>query len=218
MSKKSYAIFGLGTFGTQLALELTRSGNKVLVCDIARPRVDDICDKVAEAVVADVSNADAVRELDVSKFDAVILGMSSHFEKQVLALTLLRQEGARRILAKATSDIQEQVLYRLGADRVIQPDQDAAETLARHLSLVNISDFFEFKGYAIAEVVVPGALAGSTLRALDLRNRFNITVLLLRRAESSEETEPGPDIVLDKGDQLTVFGRREAILELFKEE
>ena len=214
MSQKSYAIFGLGTFGTQLALELARSGNKVLVCDIARPRVDDISDKVDEAVVADVSNADAVRELAVSKFDAVILGMSSHFEKQVLALTLLKQEGAKRILAKATSDIQEQVLYRLGADKVIQPDQDAAETLARRLNLVNISDFFEFKGYAIAEVAVPDAFAGSTLRSLDLRNRFHVTVLLLR--SGGAESTPGPDIVLEKGDQLTVFGSSESIKELFK--
>ena len=218
MGKNNYAIFGLGSFGSKLALELTRAGNNVLVCDIAQNRIDDICDKVAEAVVADVSNADAVRELDVGKFDAVILGMSSHFEKQVLALTLLKQEGAKRVLAKANSDIQERILYRLGADEVIQPEQVVAERLARRLSLVNISDFFEFKGYAIAEVVVPGALAGSTLRALDLRNRFHVTVLLLRRAESSEETSPGPDIVLDKGDQLTVFGSREAILELFKEE
>ena len=218
MSKNNYAIFGLGSFGTKLAVELTRVGHNVLVCDISQLRVDDICDKVAEAVVADVSNPDAVRELDVGKFDAVILGMSSHFEKQVLALTLLKQEGARRILAKANSDIQEQVLYRLGADEVIQPDQTAAERIARRLALVNISDFFEYKGYAIAEVVVPGALAGSTLRTLDLRNRFQITVLLLRRAESSEEIAPGPDIVLDKGDQMTVFGSREAILDLFKEE
>ena len=218
MSKNNYAIFGLGSFGYKLALELTRAGNNVLVCDIAQNRIDDICDKVAEAVVADVSNADAVRELDVGKFDAVILGMSSHFEKQVLALTHLKQEGAKRVLAKANSDTQERILYRLGADEVIQPEQVVAERLAQRLSLVNISDFFEFKGYAIAEVVVPGALAGSTLRALDLRNRFHITVLLLRRAESSEETSPGPDIVLDKGDQLTVFGSREAILELFKEE
>jgi trk system potassium uptake protein TrkA len=197
---------------------LSKSGNNVLVCDINRNRVDSICDKVTDAVVADVSNADAVRELDVSKFDAVILGMSSFFEKQVLALTLLKQEGARRVLAKATSDIQERILYRLGADEVIQPEQVVAERLSRRLSLANVSDLFEFKGSAIAEVVVPGGLSGSTLRELDLRNRYNITVLLLRRAGSSEEVSPAPDAVLAKGDQLTVFGSQKDILELFKEE
>ena len=187
MSKNSYAVFGLGSFGSKLALELSEAGNNVLVCDIAQNRVDDICDKVAEAVVADVSNADAVRELDVGKFDAVILGMSSHFEKQVLALTLLKQEGAKRVLAKAVSDIQERILYRLGADEVIQPEKDVASRLAQRLSLANISDIFEFKGSAIAEVLVPAALAGSTLRELDLRNRYHVTVLLLRKPESAEE-------------------------------
>ena len=220
MSKKSYAIFGLGSFGSKLALELTDAGHHVLVCDISQMRINDFCDKVAEAVAADVSNADAVHDLDVGKFDAVILGMSSHFEKQILALALLKQEGAKRIIAKANSDIQEQVLYRLGADRVIQPDQAAAETLARDLglTLVSVNGMIEFEGYAIIEVVVSGELAGSTLRSLDLRNRHHITVLLLRRAESDEKIPPGPDIVLNKGDQLTVFGSREAILELFKEE
>ena len=221
MSKKNYAIFGLGSFGSKLALELTHAGHNVLVCDISQVRIDDFCDKVAEAVVADVSNADAVRELDVGKkFDAVILGMSSHFEKQVLALNNLKQENAKRIIAKANSDVQEQVLYRLGADQVIQPDQAAAEKLVQDmtLTLTSVNGFYEFEGYAITEVVVTGELAGSTLRALDLQNRHHITVLLLRRAESSEKIPPGPDIVLNKGDQLTVFGSREVILELFKEE
>jgi len=218
MGKNSYAIFGLGSFGSKLAVELSKTGNNVLVCDINPTRVDEYCDKVSEAVVLDASSADAIRELDVSKFDAVILGMSSHFEKQVLALTLLKQEGAKRILVKANTDIQERILYRLGADEVIQPEQDVAERLSRRLSLVSISDLFEFKGFAIAEVVVPGSLSGSTLRELDLSKRYHITVLLLRKAGSAEETAPGPDVILDKGDQMTVFGTQSAIIELFRKE
>ncbi len=165
MSKNSYAIFGLGSFGGKLAVELSRAGHTVLVCDVNQSKVDDYSSKVAEALVCDVSNADAVKELNVSKFDAVILGMSSFFEKQVLALTLLKQEGAKRVLAKAVSDIQERILYRLGADEVIQPEKDVAARLARRLSLTNISDVFEFKGSAIAEVQVPTTLAGRSLRA-----------------------------------------------------
>ncbi|MBP5531086.1 MAG: TrkA family potassium uptake protein [Lentisphaeria bacterium] len=144
--------------------------------------------------------------------------MSSFFEKQVLALTLLKQEGAKRVLAKAVSDIQERILYRLGADEVIQPEKDVASRLARRLSIANISDIVDFKGSAIAEVQVPGSLSGKTLRELDLRNRYNITVLLIRNPESSEETPPTPDLVLEKGDTLTVFGGREEIVKLFKKE
>ena len=214
----SYAILGLGSFGTKLAASLSRLGNTVLVCDIDPVRVDEMRDKVAEAVIADVSNQEVVRDLGVHKFDVIILGMSSHFEDQVLALTHLKQEGAKKIIAKATTNVQERILYRLGADEVIQPEQDVAERLSRRLTWHNISDIFEFKGAAIAEVIIPQFLSGKTLLELDLRNRYNVTVLLLRKSGSSENMPTGPGTRLEKGDQVTVFGSRQAIIDLFKEE
>ena len=218
MSRNSYAVFGLGSFGGKLALELSRAGHTVLASDIDQNRVDEFCTKVAQAVACDVSNPDVLRDLDVSKFDAVILCMSSFFEKQVLALQMLKTDGAKRVLAKAASDIQEKILYRLGADEVIQPEEDAAARLARRLSMANIRDIMDFKGSAIAEVTVPDPLTGQTLRELDLRNKHNITVLLVRKPESTEEMHPTPDMVLKKGDTLTVFGGREEIIQLFKKE
>ena len=214
----SYAILGLGSFGSKLAISLSKLGNTVLVCDVDPVRIDDIRDKVAEAVIADVSNPDAVKELGVSKFNVIILGMSSHFEDQILALTHLKQEGASKIIAKATSDVQEKILYRLGANEVIQPEQDVAERLSRRLTWHNISDIIDFKGAAIAEVIVPGRLSGKSLLELDLRNRYNVTVLLLRKSGSTENIPTGPGTVLEKGDQLTVFGSRQSIIELFKED
>ena len=217
MARNSYAIFGLGSFGSKLAIELSNAGNTVLVCDINQQRVDDLRDKVTQAVIADVSNEETVKELNVSKFDAVILSMSSYFEKQVLALTLLKQEGVRRVLAKANTNIQEKILFRLGADEVIQPEQDVAYRLSRRLSLSNISDMFDFKGSAIAEVIVPGHLGGKTLKELDLRNKHQVTVLLLRKPGSTEELPTGPATLLERGDQLTVFGNQQSIINLFKE-
>lgn len=214
--RSNYAVFGLGSFGSKLAVELSRANNNVVVVDVNKNRVDECRDKVAEAIVADVSNEDVIHELDVKKFDAVILGMSSHFEDQVLALTLLKQEGAKKVYAKANTVIQERILYRLGADEIIQPEQDVAERLARRLTLDNISDMFEFKGSAIAEVKVPEHLADKTLRELDLRNRYHITVLLICRPGGSEEDIWSPDTELKLGDQLTVFGSKRSIIELFK--
>ena len=152
----------------------------------------------------------------MDKFDAVILGMSSYFESQVLALTLLKQSGAKKVIIKSKSAIQEKILYRLGADEVIQPELDVASRLARRLSLANISDIFEFKGSAIADVIAPPELIGQPLRKLDLRNRFNITILVIRDASGANEKATGPDTVLDEGDQLTVFGSQQAIIDLFK--
>ncbi|MCQ2378652.1 MAG: TrkA family potassium uptake protein [Victivallaceae bacterium] len=217
MGKNNYAVFGLGSFGTKLALELSGAGNTVMVCDVSSERVEEVRDKVTDAVIADVTHEDAVRELNVGKFDAVILGMSSYFEKQVLALTLLKQEGARRILVKATSDIQERILYRLGADEVIQPDLDVARHLSRRLSLANVTDLFSFKGSAIAEVLVPEKLAGKTLKELNLRGQYHVTVLLFKKTNSTENVQPGPDTMLEQGDTLTVFGDQNSILKLFTE-
>ena len=217
MARNHYAVLGLGSFGAKLAVALARAGNTVLVVDIDQQRVDDLRDKVTEAIIADVSNEEVVRELNVRKFDAVILGMSSHFEDQVLALTLLKQEGVRKVIVKANTTIQERILFRLGADEVFQPEQDVAERLARRLTMDNITDLFEFKGSAIAEVTVPEQLSGQSLRQMDLRNRFNVTVLLMRKPGGSAETVMTPDTLLEKGDQLTVFGSQKSIIELFKE-
>lgn len=216
MAKNCYAVFGAGSFGAKLALALTNEGHDVLVCDRSAAKIDEIRDQVADAVIGDVSNEGTVRELNVSKFDAVILGMSSYFEDQVLALTLLKQEGAKKVIVKSGSPIQERILYRLGADEVIQVDLDVATRLARRLSLANIADIFEFKGSAIADVSVPAELSGIPLSKLDIRNKYNITILVIRDADGVSDRAIGPDTVLAEGDQLTVFGDRQSIIELFK--
>ena len=216
MARNSYAVFGVGSFGSKLALALVAGGNAVLVCDRDAGRIEELRDKVDDALIGDVSNEETIRELNVSKFDAVILGMSSYFEDQVLALTLLKQEGAKKVIVKSGSPIQEHILYRLGADEVIQVDLDVATRLARRLSLANIADIFEFKGSAIADVSVPEELAGIPLKELDLRNKYNITILIIRDASGVNEKAIGPETVLSEGDQLTVFGDQQAIIELFK--
>ena len=217
MAKNSYAVIGLGAFGEKLASELSLNGHTVFVCDINPRKIDDIKDKVTRAVVADVSNEETIKELNVSKFDCVFLGMSSVLDKQILALTYLKQEGAKKVVVKAKTDIQESILYRLGANQVIQPEQDVAERLARRLSFDNISDLIEFRGFALAEVKVPLSLSGKSLKELNLRGTHQITVLLLRKKGSILDEPTGPDTVLDEGDRLTVFGSQYQIEDLFKE-
>ena len=214
--KGAYAVFGAGSFGSKVATELSEAGHNVVVVDCDREAVMAIREKVTEALVADVSNPDVIKELDVKKYDAVIVGMSSHFEDLILALTLLKQEGAKNIYVKCNSAIQKRILLRLGADHVIQPDQDVAERLCAQLSMSNVTDMFEFKGSAIAEVTVPAELAGKSLRQLDLRNRYHITILLMRKPGGSEEDIWSPDVILEKGDLLTVFGSKRSIVELFE--
>ncbi len=216
MKESNYAVFGLGAFGSKLARELHAAGSNVVAVDSDRVRVEELKDTITECIIADASSLEVIKELNVKKFDAVILGMSSHFEDQVLALTYLKQEGAKKVYAKASSDVQGRILSRLGADEIIQPDYDVAERLSRRLTMDNITDMFDFKGSAIAEVFVPEEMDGKSLRELDLRNRYNITVLLIRKPGGTPESIWNPDTRLVKGDQLTVFGSEKSILELFQ--
>lgn len=214
--KGAYAVFGAGSFGAKVAEELSAAGHHVVVVDNDREAIMAIRDKVTEALVADVSNPDVIKELDVKKFNAVIMGMSSHFEALILALTLVKQEGAAKIYAKANTALQKRILLRLGADMVIQPDQDVAERLCKRLSMSHITDMFEFKGSYIAEVGIPEEMVNKTIRELDLRNRCNIIVLLVKKPGQEISTVWDPDMVLQEDDRLTVIGKEKAILEVFK--
>lgn len=214
--KGAYAVLGAGSFGSTVATELSEAGHHVVVIDRDRDAVSAIREKVTEALVADVSNPDVIRELDIKKFDAVIMGMSSHFEDLILALTIIKQEGAKNIYVKANSDIQKRILLRLGADRVIQPDKDVAERLCAKLSMSKVSDMFEFKGSFIAEVGIPDKMVNKTIRSLNLRNRFNITILLLKKPGQEMTTVWDPNMVLQSEDRLIVIGAEKAITEVFK--
>ena len=215
-SRNCFAVFGLGAFGRHLAQELHELHNHVTVVDIDRDRVNELRDEVDEAIIADASSEEVICEMDVKKFTAVILGMSSHFEAQLLALTYLKNEGVKKVYAKAGSDIQQKILSRLGADEIIQPEQDAAKRLAEQLTLDNIFDLVEFKGFAIAEVSVPPEMVGKTLRQLDLRNQYNINVLLIRKSDGGQESNWTPDTKLEEGDKLMVFGDEQSILAKFR--
>ena len=214
--KGAYAVFGAGSFGSKVAEELSKAGHHVVVVDSDREAVMAIRERVTEALVADVSNPDVIRELNVKKFDGIIMGMSSHFEDLILALTLVKQEGAGKVYAKANSAIQKRILLRLGADTVIQPDQDVAERLCARLSMSNIEDMFEFKGSFIAEVGIPARMVRKTIRELDLRNTSNITILLVKKPGQEMTTVWDPNMVLEADDRMVVIGGEKAIIEVFK--
>ncbi len=214
--KRSFAILGLGVFGTALAKKLRSDGHYVLVVDISRSKIEAIKDKVSEAIIADVSNENVIKELEIAKFDTIFLGMSKFFEKAILAMTMLTQEKAKYVIAKAQNDIQKQILEKLGANEVIQPDIDMAFRLSRRLSMPHIEDMFEFKGSSIATVTVKDDMNNRSIRDIDFRKRFNITVVLYR-SKDSLDAHPvwDPDIVLLTGDELTVIGREDDIMKAF---
>lgn len=213
---KDIVVVGLGVFGREIAIQLEKKGNHVLAVDLNPDDVDRIKDHVTGAVVADVTDEDALKELEISKFDLVILGIGSNFEQLVLGATHLKRLKVKYIIARATTEIQKEILLRIGADEVILPEKQSAVHLAARISVPNILEYLELdKDINLTEIHVDHRLAGKTLVEVDLRQKYHITALILKRKGQQPKIISNPDITLMIDDCLVVFGKQEDIEHYF---
>ncbi len=214
--KKNIAVIGLGIFGHEIAICLEQKGNSVLAVDISPDEVAAIKDHVTAAVVADITDEEALQELDVTRFDMIILGLGENFEELVLGITYLKKMEAEHIIARATTEIQQEILLRIGADEVILPEKQSAAHLAARINVPNIMEFLELdKEINLTEIHVDQRLAGKTLVELDLRQKHHITALVLKRNGQQPKIITRPDITLMLDDCLVVVGRQDDIERYF---
>jgi trk system potassium uptake protein len=216
MKKKEVAVIGLGVFGYNVAVQLEKKGYKVLAVDRDRQGVERIKDQVTAAVIADVADENALAQLDIGKFDIVILGLGSSLEHMVLAVTHLKRQGVKWIIARAGTEIQEEILLKVGADEVVMPERQSARRLADFIALPNIIEFFDLGGeMSIAEIRIDERIDGKTLQELDLRKRFGVTVLMVKENKGPAQLITSPKIVFKKDDVIIVAGKQENIERCF---
>jgi trk system potassium uptake protein TrkA len=216
MKKKEVAVIGLGVFGYNVAVQLEKKGHKVLAVDRDRQGVERIKDQVTAAVIADVADENALTQLDIGKFDIVILGLGSSLENMVLAVTHLKRQGVKWIIARAGTETQEEILLKVGADEVVMPERQSARRLADFIALPNIVEFFDLGGeMTLAEIRVDKRVEGKTLQELDLRKRFGVTVLMIKEKNGAAQLITSPKIVFKKDDILIVAGKQENIERCF---
>ena len=141
--KRDIAVIGLGTFGEALSKKLYDAGNNVLAIDTNSDKINHIKDYVTEAIAADATNENILMELNINKVEAVILCMSNNFENLILSLTYLKKIKAKKVYAKANTEIQKEILLKIGADEVILPEKEAALQLANKLDRPNIKEIFK---------------------------------------------------------------------------
>jgi len=206
-----FAVIGLGRFGGRVAVGLYENGAEVIAVDDDPEKVDDIKTSVTAAVTMDATDEEALRQLNVEELDAVVVAIGKDIEASILVTTLLKELGAHHVVARASTAIQAKILDRVGADRVIYPEDDMAARLVRSLTSPHILDHIELEGdIDLAQVIVPQSFVGHTLKDLDLRNRFGVWVVIVRPKE-------GPVTVADaeykfrEGDHAYVMGRAENI-------
>jgi len=214
LASRQFAVIGLGRFGTSLALTLSDQGHDVLCIDVDETKVQDIADMVTHAVQADSTNEEAMRQLGITNFDTVVVAIGQDIHRSILTTLILKELGVNRVVAKAQTELHGKVLAKIGADKVVYPERDMGVKVAESLTADNIVDVIELSAeYRIAEVVVPEQMQGKSLLQLNLRQRYHVNVIAIRRGDKTN-IAPMADEVLEQGDLLAVIGRYEDIQRL----
>ncbi|MDR7523443.1 MAG: TrkA family potassium uptake protein [Armatimonadota bacterium] len=201
-----FAVIGMGRFGSSVARTLRELGHQVLAIDKDEERLKHIADEVTHAVQLDSTDAEALRSVGITNFDAVVVAIGTAIQESILTTLVLKELGCKRIIAKAANEQQAKVLEKVGADVVVRPERDMGARIAHTLASPSVVDYFEVSPtFSIEELSVPEGLSGRTLGQLDLKTRFGVSVLLVRR-DSQLLIAPAPDTVLQAGDVLVVVG------------
>lgn len=208
---REYAVIGLGRFGASLARTLEEQGNSVLAIDNDPELVQSIADFTTQAATLDATNEDALRVVDISSFETVIVAISEDFEANLLITSALKSLGVKHVISKALTDRQRDILLRIGADRVVQPEQSAGRRLAYELSSPTVLERMPLgQQHSLVELVAPASLTHQSIAQLDVRSRYGVTVVLIHRGDEVIAPPP-PDLILQTNDVLFVLGTNEDI-------
>ena len=208
---KSYIIIGLGRFGSEMAVKLYECGEDVLAVDQDEVLVDKIADRVTRAVAADAKDIDVLKKLGAGNFDRAVVAVGSDLAASALITMNLKSLGVPYILCKAHDDTYRAILEKLGANRVIIPEREMADKLSLGLTSAGIMEYIEISDeYGIVEMSPPEAWIGKSIRALELRKKYNANVIALRQGDTLC-IPPDIDAELDENTTLVMLGSYELI-------
>ncbi|MEM7800137.1 MAG: TrkA family potassium uptake protein [Chloroflexota bacterium] len=213
MNKKEFAVIGLGRFGSAVALTLEKYGHHVLGIDEDEELVQQMAGYLTHVMSLDATNEAALRSIDIQSFDTVIVAIGSDFESSVLTTVSLKLIGVNHVVCKAPTRKQEEILLRVGADKVVRPEDEAGSRLAQSLSAPDMLDQFSLgPDYIIAEFIAPQKICNLTLKQSDLRQKFDVTILVIKRKDDII-VNPSPVTIVQAGDLLVLLGHVDSINE-----
>lgn len=212
---KQIAVLGLGRFGASVARSLSKMKVEVMGVDSDADKVADISADITNAVQADIMDGDALDSLGLRNFDVVVISVKK-VEISCLVTMAIKDRGAKYVVAQASSDGHAKILERIGADKVIMPEKDMGQRVARSLAGGNVIDYMELSSqHSLIEINTPHEWAEHTLKENNLRNRFGINVVAIRSNASIQVSPKGDDVVHD-GDVLVVIGENADLDKLAK--
>ena len=211
---RTILVIGCGRFGRHLALKFSELGNEVLVVDKDEKLINEIAPFVTRAQIGDCMDENVLRSLGVGNFDLCFVCISDNFQSSLEITSLLKELGARYVVAKTNRDIHAKFLKKIGADDVIYPERDMAQRTAVRYSARYAFDYIELTPeYAILELLPPGAWVGRSVRDIDVRNRHKVNVIGFKK-EGRIVPLTSADHVFRADEHLIVAGGKADIVRL----
>ena len=212
--KKTYAVFGLGRYGIAVARELVENGMEVIAVDIDERIVNAAADELPICKCADITNMDVIRQLGISNVDVVVIAMANNLEASVMAVTLCKEIGVEMVIAKCGNEMHQKILTRVGADKVVFPENESGIRLAKNLLSSGFVDMVSLaKNVSMIELDIKPEWVGKNLIELNLRKRYSINVVALRKKDQVS-VDIDPHAALMDGDKLIVIANTEKLAKL----
>ena len=204
-TKKTYAVFGLGRYGTAVAKELVENGMEVIAIDAEQKIVNDVAAYLPVCKCADVTDAEVISRLGIGNIDTVIVCMASNLEASVMAVTLCKEAGVKTVIAKCANEMQQKILLRVGADQVVFPENESGIRLAKNLLSSGFIDMISLsKDVSIVEIDVKKEWCGKNLIELNLRKKYGFNIVAIKKGENINASIT-PEQVLDAETTLIVI-------------
>ncbi len=225
---KQFVVIGAGRFGSAVAVTLARKGKQVLVLDKDEQTVQRLSEIVTQAVQIDITDPNSLARLDIGEIDVAVVGIAGDLEAAILVTLQLKEMGVKTVVVKAKTTAEKKILSRIGADRIVFPERDMGVRVANSLISPTIFDYIQVSpGFGIVETRVPEAIQGQTLVEANIRARFGIDIVAIRRRAPKLDRKgqsvlkdtlliaPRAEEVLGENDILVIIGEEEKI-EKFK--
>jgi trk system potassium uptake protein TrkA len=214
--KKQFLVIGLGRFGISVARTLTEAGHTVVGMDQSESRIQRVSEEITDVVKCDATDSDILDSIGIPDFEAVIVCIGEkHIQNSTLVTLILKEKGAKKIIAKAGTKIQGRVLSKVGADTIVFPEKDMGERVAKSLVSSNVIDFLEVSPeVSIVEMTTPKIMIGKTLVELNLRNKYGVTIISIKNNENEIKAPPNINYHFKKDDILTLIGGNKKLKKL----
>lgn len=211
---KSVLIIGMGRVGCHLAEEMQKLGNDVVIVDSDSEVIEKLSGKFTDAIIGDCTNEDVLESIGVKDFDICFVMIAENFQSSLEVTSLLKEHGAKIVVSKANTKIQQKFLKRNGADYVVYPEFDTAKRMADRFNLDNVLDCIELNDeYAIYEIPVPEKWIGRSLVQIGVRNEYNLNVLMVKN-NGKLNPLPGAEYVFCVEDNIIALGKSKDVARI----